>query len=103
MSDFRCKHGTYIGDPYGPDYLCYWCEIGEDPPIRTTRKLNEWAMGELKGRPDAWQEVLEILEHLSADGISGDRGNLELHTDAERLAIYHVTWEPPAAAGDDED
>lgn len=27
-----CKHGTYIGDPYGPDYLCYWCEMGIDPP-----------------------------------------------------------------------
>ena len=23
-----CKHGTYIGDPYGPDYLCGACEGG---------------------------------------------------------------------------
>lgn len=21
-----CKHGTYIGDPFGPDYLCGRCE-----------------------------------------------------------------------------
>lgn len=21
-----CRHGTFIGDPYGPDYLCHWCE-----------------------------------------------------------------------------
>lgn len=21
-----CVHGTYIGDPYGPDYLCGACE-----------------------------------------------------------------------------
>ena len=21
-----CKHGTYIGDPYGADYLCGYCE-----------------------------------------------------------------------------
>ncbi len=21
-----CKHGTYVGDPYGPDYLCGACE-----------------------------------------------------------------------------
>ena len=26
--DYRCEHGTYIGDPYGPDYLCCWCEMG---------------------------------------------------------------------------
>lgn len=24
-----CKHGTYIGDAYGPDYLCGKCEAGE--------------------------------------------------------------------------
>lgn len=25
-----CKHGTYIGDPCGPDYLCGPCEMGDD-------------------------------------------------------------------------
>ena len=24
-----CKHGTYIGDPCGPDYICGYCEMGE--------------------------------------------------------------------------
>lgn len=24
----HCQHGTYIGFPGGPDYLCYWCEMG---------------------------------------------------------------------------
>ena len=29
MSDDRwCRHGTYIGDPYGPDYMCHYCEAG---------------------------------------------------------------------------
>lgn len=23
-----CKHGTYIGNPYGADYLCGYCEDG---------------------------------------------------------------------------
>jgi len=27
-SDWYCEHGTYIGSPYGPDYLCGWCEDG---------------------------------------------------------------------------
>ena len=24
-----CKHGSYIGDAYGPDYMCHYCEMGE--------------------------------------------------------------------------
>lgn len=24
----RCKHGTNIGDPYGADLMCWWCEDG---------------------------------------------------------------------------
>lgn len=24
-----CKHGTYIGGPSGPDYLCHACENGD--------------------------------------------------------------------------
>jgi hypothetical protein len=24
-----CKHGTYVGDAYGPDYMCGRCESGE--------------------------------------------------------------------------
>jgi len=29
--DYRCKHGTFIGDPYGPDYMCFYCEMGIEP------------------------------------------------------------------------
>jgi hypothetical protein len=25
---FYCQHGTYIGSPGGPDYMCGWCEDG---------------------------------------------------------------------------
>lgn len=24
----RCKHGTFIGSWWGPDYLCHYCELG---------------------------------------------------------------------------
>lgn len=24
-----CKHGTFVGNPYGGDYMCHWCELGE--------------------------------------------------------------------------
>jgi hypothetical protein len=26
--DYYCKHGTFVGNPYGGDYLCGWCEDG---------------------------------------------------------------------------
>lgn len=26
--DYYCEHGTFIGNPYGGDYLCHWCESG---------------------------------------------------------------------------
>lgn len=26
-----CKHGTFIGGPLGPDYICGWCEQGDEP------------------------------------------------------------------------
>jgi len=26
----HCKHGTYIGYPGGPDYMCGRCEMGDD-------------------------------------------------------------------------
>lgn len=29
-----CKHGVYVGDAYGPDYMCPWCESGCEPPVR---------------------------------------------------------------------
>lgn len=28
-----CRHGNFVGDPYGPDYMCGWCEDGYDPSI----------------------------------------------------------------------
>lgn len=24
-----CRHGNFIGNPYGADYLCGWCENGD--------------------------------------------------------------------------
>jgi len=28
---YYCRHGVFVGDPYGPDYMCPYCEMGEDP------------------------------------------------------------------------
>jgi hypothetical protein len=29
-ASYYCRHGVFIGDPYGPDYLCGACESGDD-------------------------------------------------------------------------
>jgi hypothetical protein len=29
----HCRHGSYTGYPGGPDYMCHWCEMGEEPPV----------------------------------------------------------------------
>lgn len=34
MSENYCPHGTYVGDAWGPDYLCGMCEEGYVPPVR---------------------------------------------------------------------
>lgn len=26
-----CKHGTFIGSWWGPDIMCFKCEIGDEP------------------------------------------------------------------------
>lgn len=26
--DFYCEHGTFIGNPFGGDYMCHACEMG---------------------------------------------------------------------------
>lgn len=31
--DNYCRHGTYVGG-CGYDHLCFWCEMGEEPPTR---------------------------------------------------------------------
>ncbi len=28
VPEYYCIHGTFIGNPYGADYMCGWCEDG---------------------------------------------------------------------------
>jgi hypothetical protein len=32
--NYHCAHGTFTGNPYGADYMCGWCESGEEPPTQ---------------------------------------------------------------------
>ena len=51
MTDDRwCRHGTYIGDPYGPDYMCHYCEMGysdEDYEAEMLWRLKRGILGML--------------------------------------------------------
>jgi hypothetical protein len=35
-----CKHGTFIGSWWGPDYLCQACEDGEPAPGE--ERMDDW-------------------------------------------------------------
>ena len=26
-----CPHGNFVGNPYGGDYMCHYCEMGIEP------------------------------------------------------------------------
>jgi hypothetical protein len=39
----RCRHGTFIGTWSGPDYMCGWCESGEEPEPEPAVPVCEWA------------------------------------------------------------
>lgn len=36
-----CKHGTFIGSWWGPDIMCYHCEIGDDDDEDKSESLSE--------------------------------------------------------------
>lgn len=56
-----CKHGTYIGDPYGPDYMCHWCEMGYEPPERILILQPD----DIRGF--SAQELVELLDALQLE------------------------------------
>ena len=35
-----CVHGTFVGSWWGPDLMCWKCEMGE--PARTTPQGDDW-------------------------------------------------------------
>jgi hypothetical protein len=83
----HCKHGTFVGDPYGSDYMCPWCESGEEPPEFTyrlwfsssepTTKLQVFQWGiqiyplmpiEFPVVPEVSGEITDIIASLMLDG-----------------------------------
>lgn len=52
-----CHHGKFIGSWWGPDILCFDCEIGEDPT------LNEM-MQSIQVRIDKYENYIEYLKDI---------------------------------------
>lgn len=28
--DSYCEHGVFVGGPFGGDFMCHWCEVGDE-------------------------------------------------------------------------
>ena len=37
-----CRHGNYIGSPGGPDYMCGYCESGDEPPTAAELAVQQY-------------------------------------------------------------
>lgn len=82
-----CKHGTYIGPWWGPDYLCYWCEEGIDPP--PPRKYKEIGRYQKYGHDVLTAQELnrltEDLEGCTSRGHNLGNEGIKLYFDEETL------------------
>lgn len=92
--DLHCRHGTFVGNWAGPDYMCGYCEMGVTD--------EEYAAG------IAWNErrqrrkhalkpkLVEIINQVNAEARKPDRNEAEVMRLVKRLAKY-INWniEPP--------
>lgn len=70
----HCKHGTYVGDWAGPDYMCGYCEDGtSDYHFALWAAMNEQA-----------RHVAEIRENVVHAALNAMAGNAR------------ATWLPPS-------
>ncbi len=56
MSRTHCKHGTYVGHPGGPDYMCGYCEDGV-----TDEEWATWKKEEARSRRAETKEALSSM------------------------------------------
>lgn len=57
-----CRHGTFIGSWWGPDYLCFYCETGEEPP--TEQELEEIQQRKVQSRIDSFDKVVQVYQEF---------------------------------------
>lgn len=62
-----CRHGTYIGTPWGGDFMCGLCESGEEPvpesyEVTITFQIDVQATGEELAFDKAWDQLRQLAE-----------------------------------------
>lgn len=63
----HCKHGTFVGHPGGPDYLCGWCEDGT-----TDAEFLAWQAGAAQRRID--RSLAKLAEFDKVSQVLRDAG-----------------------------
>jgi hypothetical protein len=72
----HCTHGTYVGYPGGPDYMCGWCESGEEPPVYryqlhlVCQTPDEWislSLSQHEDLEDLWESIQPGLIELCGE------------------------------------
>jgi len=69
--DVHCKHGTFVGNAYGPDYMCGPCEMGV-----TDEEYAEWqqeaAVQNSKSRAarQAWDYIFDTIADERERGLA---------------------------------
>lgn len=59
-----CKHGTYIGSWWGPDYLCGYCEDGD--PMWIYRAAIRCALDEIEEQERPRRRIAALYDLLLA-------------------------------------
>ena len=81
-----CSHGTFIGSWWGPDYLCYYCETGEEPPTQFQVDFQAFAR-RLKAALDDLSCYDRIVTHLQTLPYQA------LFADALTESVINHNWE----------
>lgn len=80
-----CKHGAYVGDPYGPDYMCGPCEDGTDDYATALW----WAKNAARERMDAFTR--DVL--APAIGLAARSDEFKALAESHQTAIFRAFTE----------
>ena len=76
VPDYYCVHGTFLGNPYGADYMCGWCEDGisydefvEHKKYQHMRKMKEQILATL------WGDIFDLTRTYACIPTGGTRGD----------------------------
>ena len=98
---YRCKHGTFTGNPHGGDYLCGWCEDGSSDEdyaayieaMRAT-KAHRWVREALLGDGFAhwrtFRQVWGATDPRLEEYLTESLATLTSLTDSEAIAYLEA-------------